>query len=82
MDKNIRTLSLARKHKQKRNDGICFFYSDGKISQISERKERRKELSIRIELLLTEVDREMDVPKVISLLCAFCNKNTIGFDFC
>ena len=42
MDKNIRTLSLARKHKQKRNDGICFFYSDGKIGQISEWKERRE----------------------------------------
>ena len=82
MDKNSRTLSLAQKNKQKRNDGIRFFYSDGKISRISEWKERRKELFIRIELLLTEVDREMDVPKAISLLCAFCNKNTIGFDFC
>lgn len=45
-------------------------------------KRGEKELSITIESLLTEVDGEMDVPKVISLLCAFCNKNTIGFDFC
>ena len=42
MDKNSRTLSLAQKNKQKRNDRIRFFYSDGKIGQISEWKEKRE----------------------------------------
>ena len=82
MDKNIRRLVLLENiSKREMMEFASFIVMERSVKSVSG-KRGEKELSIRIELLLTEVDREMDVPKAISLLCAFCNNNTIGFDFC
>ena len=82
MDKNSRRLVLLENiSKREMMEFASFIVMERSVKSVSG-KRGEKELSITIESLLTEVDGEMDVPKVISLLCAFCNKNTIGFDFC
>ena len=42
IDENGKTASITRKDKQGKNEGICYFYSNGKISRVSEWKEGRE----------------------------------------
>ena len=42
LDVNGNTVSLTRKNMKGENEGICYFYSDGKISRISEWKNGRE----------------------------------------